>query len=89
MHTIKSFPRGWKVLRASRFHNEGMVLCEKDDDRKADTQYVTWRVDYVGGGCYLGFYTDDRIAARHNFAQRNRDGAQEVPLDKVEICHHG
>ena len=70
---IPGFPRGWKIIEA--YQQTGtprlwIVLCEKTDNRPHDEQYVTWRADTEGGGCYWGHYNDDLGKAREDFASR-------------------
>lgn len=69
---IKGFPPGWRILKHKMCPcaREAIVLCEKDDARPHDTQYVTWEADLVLGGCYHGHYTNDLAQAEADLVQR-------------------
>lgn len=70
---VKHLPKGWEIVKSKRTNHgstqaEWIILCVKDDDRSADTDYVTWRTE--GIGCYLGHYTNSPHGAVVDFADR-------------------
>jgi hypothetical protein len=71
---IPGFPHGWKVLelhRSTNFPRDAVVLCERtSDSAQADSNYVTWSVNMIEGGCYCGNYWDSYEKARADYGVR-------------------
>lgn len=70
---IKGLPRGWKVIaffQSPTSDRDATVLCERDPHDEFDCNFVSWNVNMIEGGCFLGMYFYVEGAARSAFTHR-------------------
>lgn len=70
---IPSFPRGWKILNSWEQESDprgGVVLCEREEHEKFNSNFVTWMYNRIEGGCFWGHYFVNEKEARVDYSDR-------------------
>lgn len=70
---IPHFPPGWKILNSWEPDGDpraGVVLCEREEHKENDCNYVTWMYNCIEGGCFWGHYKQNEREARADYGAR-------------------